>query len=90
MYRGIDRDRPVSAADAIDVVEIDRDRLDRDLNFARSGLRWIYVVQPEHVGRCTEFVNQPSSHVAPPVDSALSTPEALQEMGIAASVVTTP
>ncbi len=63
--RRLDRHRPVSAADSVDVVEIDCDRLHRDLDFARSGLRCIDLVEPKHVGRCTEFVNQPSSHVAP-------------------------
>ena len=53
--RRLDRHRPVTAADSVDVVEIDRDRLHGDLDFARARLRCIDLVDSKHVGRCTEF-----------------------------------
>ena len=62
--RWLDRHRPVPAADSVDVVEVDCDRLHCDLDFARSRLRCIDLVEPKHVARCTEFVNPPRSHVA--------------------------
>jgi len=61
----LDPHGPVTAADSVDVVEIDRDRLHCDLDFARSRLRYVHFVASKHVGRCTEFLNPPRSHVAP-------------------------
>ena len=54
----------VAAGDALEVVEVERDRLHLNPQLARLGLRNRHRVEPEHLGRPAVLVGAPRPHRA--------------------------